>query len=126
LTEDVYSVTKNRTSTIPIVLIPLKPDPAHQHHRPAIFKNERQEWSATNLSSAALAAFHCSLFSKIEVQTAWKFSLSIPAIANPWILDSGRSSAIESLLHRGDGFLVCGHGRHWRLGKEMGKEQQTI
>jgi hypothetical protein len=26
-----------------------QPDPARQHHRLAIFKNERQEWSAANL-----------------------------------------------------------------------------
>ena len=33
-----------------------QPTPARQHHRPAIFKNERQEWSAANLDCAAKAA----------------------------------------------------------------------
>jgi hypothetical protein len=32
-----------------------QPDPAHQPHRPAIFKNERQQWSFRNLGSAAIA-----------------------------------------------------------------------
>jgi hypothetical protein len=32
-----------------------QPDPARQPHRPAIFKNERQEWSAANLGCAAIA-----------------------------------------------------------------------
>jgi hypothetical protein len=42
-----------------------------QSQRLKIFKNERHLQTTANLGFAAIAAFHCSLFSKIEVQTAW-------------------------------------------------------
>jgi hypothetical protein len=43
-----------------------QPDPARPSHRPAIFKNESQEWRTGNLSSAAKAAFYQTQFFRIK------------------------------------------------------------
>jgi hypothetical protein len=59
-------------------LIQLWPDPARQPLCPAIFKNERQQWSVRNLSSAAIPVLrvqeeYCAVFAKFVSTDAVQF-----------------------------------------------------